>query len=230
MAKRRVSRRTKRKDRRGSGSDRPSSLAAKTVTVFRPAVFGFPDRLLTTIRYHSLLTLTSTAGSFASTGLRWNSTYDPDYTNTGHQPLYRDTFAAIYDHYAVVSARAIITVNSATSDVSGIVAAVTDDDSSPTTNVDTFMEQNHGYRRYIGSQNGGSSQAKMNLAWDCKSVLGIDPYASQTYKTAVDSNPSEESLLWIKYSCAGGGTGTVYVDIVMEFDTLWTELSTPTGS
>lgn len=34
---------------------------------------------------------------------RTNSIYDPDYTNTGHQPLMRDLWASQYDYYTVLA-------------------------------------------------------------------------------------------------------------------------------
>lgn len=34
---------------------------------------------------------------------RMNSIYDPDYTNTGHQPFFRDLWASQYDYYTVLA-------------------------------------------------------------------------------------------------------------------------------
>jgi len=196
---------------------------------FVPRTFGFPLKLMTTLRYHTNMTLASTAGSVAQYGFRWNSIFDPDLTSTGHQPLYRDTFAGIYDHYAVVSARASIFVNNASTTIAQI-AVSTDDDGSPTSTYDTFCEQNLGTRVLLGSINSGSNDFAFSLAWDCKKVLGIDPYASELYKTSVTANPDEQSVLWITNVAYESGSASVGCDVMIEYDVLFTELATATQS
>jgi len=172
----------------------------------------------------------SAVGVINQYGFRWNSIFDPDYSSGGHQPLYRDTYAGIYDHYAVVSARAKITFLNSTADQLAFISCVTDDDTSPSATVDTLAEQSHGYSTIIGSSNGGRPSATFDLAWDCKKVLRINPYASQTYKTDTGSNPTEQSLLWLSVVALNSATLTVVADVTIEFDVLFTELTTPTSS
>jgi len=190
---------------------------------------GFPDKLLSKVRYHEAGTLTSLAGAIAKQNYRWNSTFDPNQTGVGHQPLYRDTYATIYDHYSVVSAVATVTfVNYSTSPF--IVGCVTDDDTS-TNGVDVVCEMNHGYHKMIPPLLGSLSSHTFNVNWDCKRILSIDPYASQTYKTAVGSNPSEESILTLFGTAADGAVSSqIYYDIEMTYTVLWAELSTPSES
>jgi len=190
---------------------------------------GFPDKLLSKVRYHEAGTLTSLAGAIAKQNYRWNSTFDPNQTGVGHQPLYRDTYATIYDHYSVVSAVATVTfVNYSTSPF--IVGCVTDDDTS-TNGIDVVCEMNHGYHKMIPPLLGSLSSHTFNVNWDCKRILSIDPYASQTYKTAVGSNPSEESILTLFGTAADGAVSSqIYYDIEMTYTVLWAELSTPSES
>jgi len=68
------------------------------------------------------------------------------------------------------------------------------------------------------------------VAWDCKKVLGINPFSSETYKTAVGSNPAEESDLIIWAVDENGNTGSVLMNIEIDYLVLWTELTTPSGS
>jgi len=172
----------------------------------------------------------SIAGVISQQGFRWNSIFDPDYSGGGHQPLYRDTYATIYDHYAVVSARAKVTYLNSTADELAFVSCVTDDDLSPSGTVDTLAEQSHGYSTIIGSSNGGRPTATFELTWDCKKILRINPYDSQTYKTDFASNPSEQSLLWLSVVALNSGTATVVADVTIEYDVLFTELTTPNSS
>jgi len=190
---------------------------------------GFPDKLLSKVRYHETGTLTSLAGAIAKQNYRWNSTFDPNQTGVGHQPLYRDTYATIYDHYSVVSAVATVTfVNYSTSPF--IVGCVTDDDTS-TNGIDVVCEMNHEYHKMIPPLLGSLSSHTFNVNWDCKRILSIDPYASQTYKTAVGSNPSEESILTLFGTAADGAVSSqIYYDIEMTYTVLWAELSTPSES
>ncbi len=230
---------TKRNTRRrngGSGgrADRgPNGITHSvptTITRFRPVCYGFPDRLMTTLRYYELDNFQSVAGVAAQVGFRWNSIYDPNYSAGGHQPLYRDTYASIYDHYSVVSAKATIRFVTQNDAANSVVTAVTDDDTTPSTTFTTVAEQNHGWSRMLGHADGSGSTADVVLHWDCKQILGIDPFASQTYKTAVGSNPSEESLLWLSNFSLFGTTVTVAYSIMIEYNVLFSELSTPTSS
>lgn len=161
---------------------------------------------------------------------RWNSTFDTDFTSTGHQPLYRDTYASIYDHYSVVSAKATVTVQNGTSASPFIVGMVTDDDTSLSSTLDTLMEQNHGISRLVSPLSGNASNVTLRANWNCAEVLNIDPFTSETYKTAVASNPDETSTLGIYCASTDASTNTITFRIILEQEVLWTELTTPSQS
>lgn len=201
-----------------------------TLTRFKPICYGFPDRLVTTLRYYELDNFQSVAGVPAQVGFRWNSIFDPNYSAGGHQPMYRDTYASIYDHYSVISARATIKFVSQNDAANSVVTAVTDDDTSPSTTFTTVAEQNHGWNALLGHADGAGSTATVVLNWDCKEILGIDPYTSQAYKTAMGSNPSEESLLWLSNFSLFGTTVTVAYSVMIEYTVLFSELQTPSSS
>jgi hypothetical protein len=190
---------------------------------------GFPDQIISTVVYHTQGSLNSAVGAVAADDYRWNSTFDPDQTLGGHQPLYRDTFAAIYDHYAVISAVAVVKFVNTSSAVFNC-GAVTDDDFTNSTTVDTLCEQTHGVHAMLPALTGSLSSHTFRLTWDCKKVLNIDPFTSETYKTAVTSNPAEESSLTIWASDAQGGTNAIFYDTTIYYRVLWTELTTPTQS
>jgi hypothetical protein len=189
--------------------------------------FGFPSRMLCNLRYHETGTLSSTAGSLGSNLFRWNSTFDPNFTFVGHQPLYRDVYAGIYDHYAVIRATALIKIMN-TDDSPVIVGVVTEDDSTITSQVDVLCEQNYGQHIILPPISGSLSSHTFSVAWDCKKVLGIDPYGSEAYKTPVGSNPSEESYLVLWGASTDTSNATVTYDLEIIYEVLWSELSTPT--
>jgi hypothetical protein len=198
---------------------------------FTPSVFGFPDRLVTKLRYSDILNNSSTAGSLVTYIYRWNSTFDPDLSGTGHQPLYRDTYAAVYDQYAVIRATAKVRFDNPNAAVGFICGVVTDDDSSPSSTFQTLMEQSHGQSETLTPLSGSHSSHEFVITWDCASVLNIDPFTSESYKTAVGSNPTEIStlIMWSK-PIDGSSTASVQVCVELIQEVLWTELTTPTQS
>lgn len=206
------------------------AVTGAPATSVRIPGLGFPDSMVCNLRYCDTVLLSISTGSMSTQKLRWNSTFDPDYSLGGHQPLYRDTFASVYDHYAVVSAYVEIQfVNTSTVPVH--VGAVTDDDSSVAGTVSVLREQAHGVYHLLPAQSGSLSTCTLRLPWDCKKILRIDPYASEEYKTAVGSNPAEESYLNIWSTTTDGlSNGTVVISYTLVQQVLWTELATPSSS
>jgi hypothetical protein len=194
-------------------------------------VHGFPNRMLTRLRYCDTYAVVSTAGAIGKQIMRWNSCFDPDQTGTGHQPLYFDSYAGVYDHYAVVSATAVVTFvsNAATSAV--VVGCVTDDDVTTSTTLTTLLEQNNSKTLLLPSVAGALSTRTIQMSWSAAEMFNIDPFTSETYKTAVSGNPTEISglLIWAA-PVDGSSTTTTQVLVEMEMDVLWTELQTPTQS
>jgi len=191
---------------------------------------GFPDSMICNHRYADNYPLVCTSGILATQKMRWNSTFDPDFTGTGHQPLYRDTLASIYDHYSVISAYIEVQVVN-TGTVPMLCGIVTDDDTSTSATVGVLMEQAYGQHQLLPAQAGSLSSCTFRMDWDCKKVLKIDPYTSETYKTANSSNPTEESILQVwAIPIDASTTATAYASVTLVQNVLWTELATPTLS
>lgn len=198
---------------------------------FTPNVFGFPDRLYTKVRYCDAINLASISGVVGTYRFRWNSTFDPDQSSVGHQPLYRDTYASIYSKYSVVKAEAKISVYNVDPGIGIICGVLTDDDTSSSSNFQTLMEQSHGINVSLTPLSGSKSEHIFNISWDCASILNIDPFTDDTYKTDVGSNPTSDSSLVI-WTTSQDGTSTTQLKIRIELiqHVLWTELLTPTQS
>ncbi len=232
-SKQNMRQRTRRTSRRSRANNMRAITAVSNPPVVRytPDVYGFPDRLLTKLRYSDVLTAVSTTGALNTYIFRWNSTFDPDFSGTGHQPLFRDTYASVYDQYAVVRASARIRFDNTSSSVGFIVGVVTDDDTTPSTTFQTLMEQSHGVQTSLTALAGSHSSHEFSVSWDASKILNIDPFSSETYKTAVGSNPTEISslVMWSK-PIDGSSTATCLITIELVQEVLWTELSTPTQS
>ena len=221
--------RARRTNRRRMNRD-SAIVHAPPIVRYTPNVFGFPDRLETRLRYCDYHNLTSTSGSLAKIVYRWNSTFDPNQSGVGHQPLYRDIYAGIYDQYAVIDAYVKVTiVNPGT--VSTLVGLITDDDSTTSTTFQTLMEQSHGTSAELGPVSSSKSEIVLSKRWLASEILNIDPYTDSTYKTAVGSDPTEGSIFTVwAIPVDGSSTNQLNVTIELIQKVLWTELSTPTQS
>jgi hypothetical protein len=208
----------------------PSMGPIQNITRYSPSnVYGFPDKLLVKLRYHEGNSIGSVTGGINTYKFRLNSLFDPNYTGTGHQPMYRDTYASIYNHYSVVSTRATVRfVNNSASPF--WVGAVIDDDSAASGGIDPIIEQNHSKSHLVTSVSGSNSASSIVIDWDCKKILGINPYTTESYKTAFAENPGEESFLMIYAATADSTTNNIYFDVTLEYLTLVSELQTPVQS
>lgn len=194
-------------------------------------MFGFPSQLLTKLRYNDTYNLTSLSGGIGKQVCSMNGIYDPDITGVGHQPLYRDTFASIYDQYAVISSKITVQFANLFTDTAVHVGLLLDDDATSSTTYSTLMEQNLGKNTLLAPLAGGLSVKSLTNQFDCKKHLGIDPYTSETYKTAITLNATEEfnAIIWAAPANTDG-SGTVQAVVTIEYLVLFTELATPTGS
>lgn len=199
------------------------------MSISRGIPLGFPHKMLTKLRYVDTYSMTITTGSLAKQVMRWNSTFDPDATGGGHQPLYRDTFAAVYDQYCVVSAQIevkLINPNSTTY----VCGLTNEDDTSSASSVTVLCEQVKGKHTVLPPVTGSLSSHTFRMNWDARKILNIDPFTSQSYKTAVGSNPSEESDLVIWATNFDSSSGSILAHVTLTQTVLFTELQSPSSS
>jgi hypothetical protein len=229
-ARRSTKRRGGQRDGRPQGNGVSSLVrSAPPATLCRIPGVGFPNAMLANVRYHDTYAISSTVGSVGKQLIRWNSTFDPDYSGVGHQPLYRDTYTSIYDHYVVVSASVEIKFSS-TGTSSFIVGCLTDDDASTSSTVNTLCEQATGQSVLLPPIAGSLSTCTLRMSWDCKKVLGFDPFKSELAKTPAGSDPAEDSFLVIWAATTDSTTAAIACTVTLVQHVLWTELSTPTQS
>ncbi len=193
-------------------------------------IFGFPPTLQTRLRYCDTVPITCTSGALGKYVFQVNSLFDPDFTGTGHQPLYRDTFSAIYDSYAVVSARVRARMVN-TANIPAHCGVVFEDDTTASTSYNVLMEQNTGQHWLLPSQSGSLSSHSFSINWSCEKMLGIDPYHDQSYKSAFGSNPTVLGALccWIQ-PVDLATTATYYLNIEIDQLVYLSDLATPTVS
>lgn len=191
---------------------------------------GFPNKLRCKLKYFETPNITSTSGGLTKQVWGANDIFDPNNTGGGHQPLYHDTFAAIYDHYAVISSKIIITLANRSTTDSAVVSLTNEDDASGSSTTTTLVEQGNAMSKVITPLGGSKSEVTLTRTFSAKKILTIDPFTSQSYKTAFGASPSEYST-WI-LSCTAFNTATLTLDYTVQiiYDVLFSELQTPTQS
>jgi hypothetical protein len=173
--------------------------------------------------------MTSTVGSIAKQVYRWNSIFDVDLTGGGHQPLYHDTYAAIYNNYTVVKARARIKfINTSTAPV--IVGLTTDDNSTSATNVDTLSEQNHGRQEILPPISGALSVKQFHDKWDFATWFNVNPLSADSVKTTIGTDPNDISALVCFMQTLDASTASCYIEAEIVQEVLFSELLSPSQS
>lgn len=129
---------------------------------------------------------------------RANSLFDPDYTGAGHQPLHRDRYASLYQHYTVLGSRIKATFVSGDTAYAAVVCGVKlDDNATLGTDISTILE--HGspntkwkWFPYTGY---GAGKATVALNYSPKKFFGIKDVRDNrdTVGAAMGSNPNEDA-------------------------------------
>jgi len=71
------------------------------VSRFRAPLGNFPNRKTVALRYVESVAFDASGSSAAVNVFCVNNIYDPNYSGTGHQPMFRDNYATIYERYKV---------------------------------------------------------------------------------------------------------------------------------
>lgn len=214
-----------------SGSDGPAVKKGKFQAQMIPGliprkVYGFPNSIITTMRYAEVFTKTSTLGGIAFNTFNANSIFDPNNTGVGHQPMYRDQWAGVYNQYVVIGSK--ITVHFASQDSKNWVVGICgDDDVNFPTALTDKMEQNNSTYTLLP----GSSAATLTMTFEPNADLGIDAISDGAEQTAVGSNPSELFCYGVWGHVADASlTGKFDFTVEIEYTVKFSELTTPTPS
>lgn len=192
-------------------------------------IFGFPNTIITKLRYCDTFRFTSTAGSTAGYVFAANGLYDPDLSSTGHQPMYFDQYAAIYDQYVVIGAK--IKVTGSNDGNTAVVFGINgDDDSAGTATLSTKMEQNNSAWITLGTVSSGASIGTMTCTFEPLRDFGISAENDGASATSVTANPTELWAFQVFMSALNSATVSVDCTVEIDYTVKFTELRTPTPS
>jgi len=183
---------------------------AQLIPGLGPLQFGFPNSIITKLRYSEVTSINSTTGSLAKYAFSANSVFDPNFTGTGHQPLYYDNYAAIYDQYCVIGSKIHVTFIPRSTTLNCIVGITGDDEGTTATTFDTLCESNNTISGVCGPL--GSEQTIFTMVFEPQEMFGVDAKSDGGSQTAVGSSPSE-GWYWSIFSIPQDGTSTVAMDI-----------------
>lgn len=188
---------------------------------------GFPKKLTVTHKYVENISagFTSTAGSLATYSFRLNSLFDPNETGTGHQPMYFDQVSALYNHYHVIGAKAVIKITPETTTTNTSRCAVyTDDNGTVTpTSLDTIAEQTlgKGIKYFLA---GNNNYQTFVCKWSARKTFGKGVLANNDLGALAGANPAELSHLVI--ACQADDVATIGFNFTIHLEQIavWTEL------
>ena len=189
--------------------------------------WGFPNSIITQLRYCDLVALTSTSGGTVSQIYRANGTFDPDYTGSGHQPMWRDNYANIYDFYTVLGSKITVTFHSRNATFGAVVGIIGSDSSSISSTITTLMEENNSVHTLLGSAN--TQPETLSLTFSPLEHLGSNVKDENASMTAVGADPSagEGTFYFGLYAATEdlGTTVTVTAKVEIEYTVKFTYLS-----
>ena len=195
--------------------------------IFGTRWFGFPPTIVTKLKYCELFTKTPSV-AINHQVFNLNSIYDPDESGVGHQPLYRDTFASIYNYYTVLGSKITVTfVNAAATAIPAVVGIAVGDDSTFVTTLSQLLEYNKTQYKLLGFNTGGNDAVILTNTYGTEADEGIDPLSgSSNVRTAIGSNPSELYCASVFAASADGATATkVWYTIEIEYTVAFSELA-----
>lgn len=189
--------------------------------------FGFPNSIITKLRYCTQFTLTSAAAARGINVFAANGIFDPDITGIGHQPMYRDVYAGIYNNYVVIGSKITAHYLSKTVLLGTQVGITGDDDSTISTVTETLREQNNSISTYAPAP--GGPVTTLTATFEPLLAFGVEAKDDGTSATAVGSNPAQVWMFGV-WAAAADGASATNCDIIVEIEytVKFTELVSPT--
>jgi hypothetical protein len=102
----------------------------------------FPNTKMVRHKYCDVVTLAGqNAGVSQYYQFRANCVYDPDFTSTGHQPMFHDQISSQYEYYTVLSSKIRVCFPPGPTEISNFYIWVDDDSTMPSTTI--AMSEQH---------------------------------------------------------------------------------------
>lgn len=186
-----------------------STRYAGRITGLSTQDFGFPDRLKTKLRYCDVVQLAASAGSPAIYQFRMNSLFDPDFSNTGHQPQWFDQLSAVYLNYKVLGSKITVTfvpnqvgdieVNDKGPYIVGITT-VSGISSFSAANYPALLEDGNSVHGVIVDKQGSNNAKTLSNTYSPRRDLGLDTNGSELL-VSTGSSPATANTCFANLWC-----------------------------
>lgn len=185
---------------------------------------GFPAKQAATLKYVENLVMTGTTGATVNHMFRLNSLYDPDYTSTGHSPIYFFQYMNIYNHYCVTGCKMTVTFQPWANNPAPITTILWQNDDTTITPTVPYQQAEQS-KSQVAVSNGQAAPSRLQLTWSARKTFGPNPLDNSNLRGTVTSNPAEESFGCISIRAADNiSTVNVSALVEIEYFGVFTEL------
>jgi len=153
---------------------------------------GFADTLFVQLNYVESLNLSNGSPRIQYT-FRGNSLFDPDYTGTGHQPMYFDQYAAIYQRYRVLGSSIRVDCINAQGLSACYFIMFPNTEIATLTSIPLALEQSRARAANIMPIAGGGPAARYQQYCSTRKACGLTKgeFYDDTYSSTVGNNPNQ---------------------------------------
>lgn len=176
---------------------------------------GAADTARVALRYVEGIGLDTASTGYAEKVFRMNSIYDPNFTDAGHQPLFYDQWATIYDRYRVTEVEAYFQFVSASGAEGYVVGMIPTHSSSTATGYSDQFEEPHAIFKAIG---GVSTPVRaLRGKWKLPQLFGLTAmeYSDLSYCADFGSNPADVYFLHLRAQTLDASVGTPVYGILL---------------
>lgn len=203
-----------------NGTNRPG-----IITGLSRSDFGFPDRCTTKLVYGDAVNISMLSSSVGVYSFRLNSLFDPDYTSTGHQPQWFDSFQTVYRNYRVKGAKIVVNFMSKNPEQPGtsvigpyIVGIITSN--QPTLSASsaaTLTEDGNSVNTILCSKDSGRSMVTLSNTYSPQRDLGLD-YKDPDLSPVCSNNPTQPFFAHLfGFDLGSNATTTLSARVVIEY-------------
>lgn len=217
---------------------KPTTVKRKTRTKRRkpapplsgPLMSAFPRKLKFKHRYQEIVTISSTTGVIGSYKFKCNGMYDPNTTETGHQPYYFDQLSSLYGKFTVIGSRIRVVATPSTALSGPVQVSIQKDDNGTVPSYITTAAEFSGRNNVKLLAVLNSDPAVLTSNWSLKKTFpGANITGSNFYGISTQ-DPNEQTSWVISVQSLDGSTEAITCMVSIEYIAIWWELQTIDGS
>lgn len=191
---------------------------------------GYPDKLVTNLRYVDTVGLTGASSAIGSNVFSMNSLFDPDVSGIGHQPMYFDQLcgavgSAPYLRYRVLGAKATIKFSVANApslaggvNIGPVVVGIAGNTAGGlyASNASALCEASNSNWTFLCDKSGGNNVKTLTMTYSPTRDLGVD-VGDDSITGQYNTNPSSMFYCIPWKTDVGSGGASVYALVQIEY-------------